>query len=181
MAESFVTDAYYAFVAGRRRWAAWRAPALAPSAARPGTRAKVIGRAEPVETVLQAAYSGRPCVFFEVVERQIDLSRGLAGMDRSVEIAREASTAPFYLVGDDGSRLLVEPTIAVHTFDAEAMPAAEEHQRREARIHPGDRLTVYGMVDEAGAVVRGEYRAAPSTIPRLRGTESEPLVLSPAR
>lgn len=178
--ETVFPTLYYSFVAGRRRWQASRAPIVSPGGARAGERCRVVGRAEPLEAPLSAGYTGRPAVFYEVVERiPSAVVPGISGPDWR-EASREASTAPFLVVGDDGARVLVEPVIAIHIIATERVLSTSSRIRTEACIAPGETVRVFGLVDEVPTVAAAGYRGAPGTMRRLRGTIEEPIVLTRA-
>jgi len=158
------------FRARRRRWMAQSAPAIAASAAKPGTRALVEGVAQPLPNAapLAAPFTSERSVFYETTK---------AG-EYHHEEEREHSTAPFMVVSYDDSVLVVEPTVAVHEIELVDVLGVEDRRWRQARIAPGDHVRVFGMVDETAAVTQGAYRAEATTIPRIRGTTEEPVVIA---
>jgi len=174
-----LTDLRYGFIAGRRRWLAWRSKPVAPSAIVRGARGSVVGVAKAIDEALTGPFTDQPSVFHEVI--RAEGKKTPHGRTVFHETFRNMSTVPFEVVGDDGSRLLVEPTIAVHSLLPEYIVPTEGHRWTEARIAPGERVVVYGMVDETGAIDTSGYRAEAITIPRIRGTIEEPLVISRAK
>jgi len=175
-----VEDLRLAFIAGRRRWMAWRATPVPPSALKVGARGAAVGIARAIEQPMKGPFTEEPSVFHEIIRsektKKVDPS-----VPRWIVSVRNITATPFELVGDDGSRLIVEPTIAVHTLEPVVITPTEGHRWSEARVAPNDRIVVYGMVDETGEIDTAGYRATPITVPRIRGTMEEPLVISRAR
>jgi hypothetical protein len=121
------------------------------------------------------------------------------------EEIREDSRAPFWIVGDDGARVLVVPTVTVwsasaplvnedpHVNDENAqldrylrshgvlptayMGIAGDTRFYELALGAGEAISVYGDIDEMQGVHAEGYRDAPERIVRLFGSHDAPLVV----
>ncbi len=163
---------------------------------RAGKRAKIAGTVEPVGALLRSPLRRRGVAFWHAQIRTGDTTVSFGG-----EAAIFAtSSAPFWLV-DGGARVRVDPDVVLPRLrlvdltenraelDADAIDDLLERDGItitsplffESALEPGDRAIVYGVVGETSRVVESGYRASTETVPRMRGTADEPLVLFEAR
>ena len=146
-----------------------------------------------MEKPLVSPYSRKPAVFYDATLRERvppPVRRGQSWYAEKLEDLvtpwhekfRGKSTAPFLVLGEDGSRLLVEPTVALHSLDLTLVVEQDgRHRYLEARIAPGEGILVYGRVELTPSLTTAGYRGGASAILRMRGTEHEPVVIARPR
>jgi hypothetical protein len=219
----------------RRIWTASRAAPIPASVATLMSSARVDGIAEAIEGGERAPFTSEPCVYWHV---RLIGRRVMQGMNLGINTASPevwspqlvlSSRSSFWLVQEDGTRVLVEvedPEGATHARESdddagdtergerdsvvavapledvsdhpcvneedehlnvflrsheivpiEEMGRSGEYRFLEARIVPGQRITVWGRVAELPSRVAAGYRDAASTIRRLTATTADPLII----
>lgn len=99
------------------------------------------------------------------------------------EVSRTLRSRPFYLVIDSGERVWVEPgdraILAVAPGMLTTRRTAENVRIRSARVVPGERVWVVGVLHGTGAITGGGsgYRSADSGV-IVRPPRNEPMLIS---